>query len=49
MGESSKTLAYIPKECFTIADAKRGDIGNTSGLYARAFLTQTLQGLILIR
>ncbi len=32
-----KTLAYIPKEIFTIADAKRGDIGNTSGLYARAF------------
>lgn len=32
-----KTLAYIPTECFTIADAKRGDIGNTSSLYARAF------------
>jgi orotidine-5'-phosphate decarboxylase len=32
-----KTIEYIPKECFTIADAKRGDIGNTSGLYARAF------------
>jgi orotidine-5'-phosphate decarboxylase len=32
-----KTVDYIPKECFTIADAKRGDIGNTSSLYARAF------------
>ncbi len=32
-----KTLEYIPKEIFTIADAKRGDIGNTSHLYARAF------------
>ena len=32
-----KTLDYIPKEHFTIADAKRGDIGNTSRLYARAF------------
>lgn len=32
-----KTLEYIPKEIFTIADAKRGDIGNTSGLYAKAF------------
>jgi len=32
-----KTLDYIPKNHFTIADAKRGDIGNTSGLYARAF------------
>ncbi len=32
-----KTIAYIPKDVFTIADAKRGDIGNTSSLYARAF------------
>lgn len=32
-----KTLAYIPKECFTIADAKRGDIGNTSTYYAQTF------------
>ncbi len=35
-----KTLKVIPKECFTIADAKRGDIGNTSSLYARAFFEQ---------
>lgn len=32
-----KTLQVIPKDIFTIADAKRGDIGNTSELYARAF------------
>jgi len=32
-----KTIAYIPDEHFTIADAKRGDIGNTSRLYAKAF------------
>lgn len=32
-----KTLEYIPDEHFTIADAKRGDIGNTSRLYAQAF------------
>lgn len=32
-----KTLDYIPNDIFTIADAKRGDIGNTSSLYARAF------------
>lgn len=32
-----KTIEYIPKDIFTIADAKRGDIGNTSKLYARAF------------
>lgn len=33
----AKTLDYIPKDIFTIADAKRGDIGNTSEQYARAF------------
>lgn len=32
-----KTLEYIPKDCFTIADAKRGDIGNTSEQYAKTF------------
>jgi orotidine-5'-phosphate decarboxylase len=35
-----KTLDYIPNDCFTIADAKRGDIGNTSLLYAKAFFEQ---------
>ncbi|MCG8476668.1 MAG: orotidine-5'-phosphate decarboxylase [Cytophagales bacterium] len=35
-----KTLEYIPNDIFTIADAKRGDIGNTSALYARAFFEQ---------
>jgi orotidine-5'-phosphate decarboxylase len=32
-----KTVDYIPNEHFKIADAKRGDIGNTSSQYARAF------------
>jgi orotidine-5'-phosphate decarboxylase len=32
-----KTLNYIPKNIFTIADAKRGDIGNTSKMYAKTF------------
>ncbi|MCT4581859.1 MAG: orotidine-5'-phosphate decarboxylase [Flavobacteriales bacterium] len=32
-----KTIEYIPKDCFTIADAKRGDIGNTSKMYAKTF------------
>lgn len=32
-----KTLEIIPEEIFTIADAKRGDIGNTSHQYARTF------------
>ncbi len=36
-----KTVEYIKQnypEIFTIADAKRGDIGNTSQMYAKAFL-----------
>ncbi|MBV9962148.1 MAG: orotidine-5'-phosphate decarboxylase [Parafilimonas sp.] len=32
-----KTLAYIPSSHFKIADAKRGDIGNTSAQYAKTF------------
>lgn len=32
-----KTLNYIPVTHFSIADAKRADIGNTSSQYARAF------------
>jgi len=32
-----KTLHYIPPTHFTIADAKRGDIGNTSSQYAKTF------------
>jgi len=32
-----KVQEFIPKDIFTIADAKRGDIGNTSKLYAKAF------------
>lgn len=37
-----KTINYIPKECMIIADAKRGDIGNTSTYYAKTFF-ETLQ------
>jgi len=33
-----KTFAYISDNIFKIADAKRGDIGNTSKMYAKAFL-----------
>lgn len=32
-----KTVDYIPQEHFKIADAKRGDIGNSSSQYAKAF------------
>ena len=34
------TLKLIPEELITIADAKRGDIENTSELYARAFFDE---------
>ncbi|HTL10111.1 MAG TPA: orotidine-5'-phosphate decarboxylase [Chitinophagaceae bacterium] len=32
-----KTVEYLPENIFRIADAKRGDIGNTSAQYAQAF------------
>ncbi len=32
----TETLSFIPDEIFVIADAKRGDIGNTSSMYAKA-------------
>jgi orotidine-5'-phosphate decarboxylase len=32
-----RTVNYIPETHFKIADAKRGDIGNTSAQYAKAF------------
>lgn len=38
-----KTIRYLNSNYpshFTIADAKRGDIGNTSAMYARAFLEE---------
>ena len=40
-----KTVKYIREhypEIFLIADAKRGDIGNTSKMYARAFFSQDM-------
>lgn len=37
-----KTVNYIPSSHFKIADAKRGDIGNTSSQYAKAFF-ETMQ------
>ncbi len=33
-----KTRDLIPNDCYTIADAKRGDIGNTAAMYAKTFL-----------
>ncbi|MEY2792386.1 MAG: Orotidine-5-phosphate decarboxylase [Bacteroidota bacterium] len=40
-----KTIEYIPKEIFTIADAKRGDIGNTATKYAQTFYDPSYCGL----
>jgi orotidine-5'-phosphate decarboxylase len=39
-----KTMDYIPAHCFTIADAKRGDIGNTSAMYAKTFFEPSAAG-----
>ena len=40
-----QSWAALPKDCFSIADAKRGDIGNTSGRYAMAFFDEKTSGL----
>ncbi|KIO75357.1 orotidine 5'-phosphate decarboxylase [Pedobacter lusitanus] len=40
-----KTWAHIPEDIFTIADAKRGDIGNTSAMYADAFFSEEKSGM----
>ncbi|MBR9861356.1 orotidine-5'-phosphate decarboxylase [bacterium] len=35
-----KTREMLPSNTFNIADAKRGDIGNTSSMYAKAFFKE---------
>lgn len=40
-----KTWAALPNNTFSIADAKRGDIGNTSKMYAQAFFDQSMTGM----
>src|ERR1700761_8020377 len=39
-----KTWHYLPKECLNIIDAKRGDLGNTSDMYAKAFFDEAASG-----
>jgi orotidine-5'-phosphate decarboxylase len=39
------TCKYLPKNTLNIIDAKRGDIGNTSDKYARAFFDETTSGM----
>jgi len=41
----AKTWKYLPANCLSIIDAKRGDIGNTSDMYARAFFDEDTSGL----
>ncbi len=45
LGESGwkileKTLAYIPRHIISIGDAKRGDVGNTAQMYAKALFVE---------
>lgn len=39
------TSNYIPETCLGIIDAKRGDIGNTSTMYAKAFFDHASSGM----
>src|SRR6201994_1462834 len=39
------TCEYLPKDCLSIIDAKRGDIGNTSAMYASAFFDKSAGGM----
>jgi len=39
------TYNYLPKDCLSIIDAKRGDIGNTSDKYAQAFFNEDASGM----
>jgi len=40
-----ETSKLIPSNCLGIIDAKRGDIGNTSSMYAKAFFDQDSSGM----
>jgi orotidine-5'-phosphate decarboxylase len=40
-----RTWNELPKDTFSIADAKRGDIGNTSEMYAKAFFQAESSGM----
>ncbi|RYE36324.1 MAG: orotidine-5'-phosphate decarboxylase [Sphingobacteriaceae bacterium] len=39
------TCNYIPQSIFKIADAKRGDLGNTAEMYAKAFFDKENSGM----
>ncbi|MES2873696.1 MAG: orotidine-5'-phosphate decarboxylase [Bacteroidota bacterium] len=40
-----QTSQYIPENCLGLIDAKRGDIGNTSAMYAKAFFDKESSGM----
>ncbi len=40
-----KTWQYLPAETLNIIDAKRGDLGNTSDMYAKAFFDEQSSGV----
>src|SRR5690606_14202487 len=40
-----RTSSSIPENCLGIIDAKRGDIGNTSAMYAQAFFDPDASGM----
>ena len=40
-----KTSQYLPNDCLGIIDAKRGDIGNTSTMYAKTFFDESAAGM----
>lgn len=40
-----ETSKHIPSTCLGIIDAKRGDIGNTSSMYAKAFFDEDSSGM----
>ncbi len=39
------TCKYLPADCLNIIDAKRGDIGNTSDMYAQTFFNESAAGM----
>lgn len=39
------TSKYLPADCLSIIDAKRGDVGSTSGRYAKAFFDEASSGM----
>src|SRR6201986_780985 len=39
------TWEYLPKDTLSIIDAKRGDIGNTSDMYAQTFFNEAAAGM----